>query len=220
MRRGFIRIAGAAVVAAAAATPGAIVATSGAAASRSCGPVSAATLVHSSVARIYTPDRVHSPAPPGLLFPRVYGCLFGSSRVVSLGGGGRQQVVLPTLAGHFAGYGLRQMGVDTGSTTVRVVALRSGATVVNAAVTSPVTRPESSTVLDALVLNAHGHVAWIGSKGSIVGRGPTAFEVHRIERSGAALLDSGTKIDPGSLRRHGRRISWRDAGKTRAAMLN
>jgi hypothetical protein len=218
-----VGLAGAAIAAPAVLTGGgektaatAVLAGSGAA-TRSCGPAAALTLAHNGAARLYTPDRPHGPAPNGLQFPRVYGCLVGGSRVVFLGGGGRQQVELATVAGRFAGYGLRQMGVDTGSSNVRVVDLGSGRVVDNSAAATPVTRPQSFTNVAALVLNARGHVAWIGSKGSI-NTSPT-FEVHKIDGPAAALLDSGPRIDASSLRRHGNRISWTDAGRRRTAPL-
>jgi hypothetical protein len=150
-----------------------------------------------------------------LQFPRVYGCLIGGSRIVFVGGGGREQAELLTLAGRFAGCGLRQTGIDTGSSRVRVVDLRSGRVVEDAAATTPVRRPESFTNVAALVLNARGHVAWIGSKGSI-STSPT-FEVHKIDGPAAALLDSGPQIDATSLRRHGNRISWKHGGGVRTA---
>jgi hypothetical protein len=138
---------------------------------------------------------------------------------VYLGGGGREQAVLLTLAGRFAGYGLRETGIDTGSSRVRVVDLKSGRVVVEAAATTPVRRPESSVNVAALVLNARGHIAWVGAKGAIVGP-PTIYEVHKIDASAGVLLDSGTKIDPSSLRRHGRRISWVRGRTRRTAALN
>jgi hypothetical protein len=150
---------------------------------------------------------------------RVYGCTFGSSRIVSLGGGVRQYVELPTLSGRFAGYALRQMGVDTGFTRVRVVDLRSGAVIHDTAATTQVTRPESFTNVTVLVVNPRGHVAWIGSKSSI-GMPQATYEVHKIDASATALLDSGPQIDSKSLRLHGRQISWLRAGARRTATLN
>jgi hypothetical protein len=185
-----------------------------ASAARSCGPASARTLAHDGVARIYTPDR------GGLLAAvRVYGCTFASSRTVSLGGGNQQYVELPTLGGSFAGYSLRQMGVDTGFARVRVIDLRSGRVLDDVAAASPTNRPESFIGVTSLVLNAHGHVAWIGSK-SAIGVRQTTFEVRKIDASRASLLDAGTQIGSTSLRRHGRQISWVRDGARRTATLN
>src|SRR5258708_6060506 len=89
--------------------------------------------------RTRQPRRPPGTARNGLQFPRVYGCLIGGSRTVSLGGGGRVQAVLLTLAGRFAGYGLRRTGVDTGSSRVRVVDLRSGRVIEDTAATTRVT---------------------------------------------------------------------------------
>jgi hypothetical protein len=68
------------------------------------------------------------------------------------------------------------------------------------------------------VLNARGHVAWIGSKSSI-GMPRATYEVHKIDASATALLDSGPQIDSKSLRLHGRQISWLRAGARRTATL-
>jgi hypothetical protein len=216
LERGGVAAGLVAAAAALAGGGGAVAGTSGAvAAARSCGPAAARTLAHDSVARLYTPDRASGP----LAAVRVYGCTFSSSRIVSLGGGARQYVELPTLSGRFAGYALRQMGVDTGVTRVRVVDLRGGGVIDDTAATTQVTRPESFTNVTALVLNPRGHIAWIGSKSSI-GMPQATYEVHKIDAPAAALLDSGPQIDSKSLRRHGRQISWLRAGARRTATLN
>src|SRR5260370_15673012 len=106
------------------------------------------------------------------------------------------------------------MGTDTGFRRVRVVDLRNGRSIDDTAATTSPTRPQSFSDVAALVLDPRGRVAWIGAK-SAIGLRRTTYEVHEI----GALLDSSTQIDPRSLRRQGRRISWTDAGRRRTAPL-
>jgi len=46
------------------------------------------------------------------------------------------------------------------------------------------------------------------------------LEVHKLDGGGSRLLDSGTGIDPRSLRLHGSALTWRDAKQTRSATLH
>jgi hypothetical protein len=201
--------AAAAVAVALAGGPGA------AAAQRSCGPAGAQTLADNGIARIYTTaTRRRPPLTPA----RVYGCASGSTKAVSLGGGNHQYVELPTLGGHFAGYALRSMGVDTGFTRVRVIDLRSGRVIDDAAATSPVARPESFTAVTALVVNTRGHVAWVGSKRAIGVSRPT-YEVRKIDSPAEALLDMGPDIGARSLRLRGTQLSWSHGRARRTARL-
>jgi hypothetical protein len=202
---------GAAVAAAAALAggPGA------AAARRSCGPAGARTLADDGIARIYTMAALRrQPLAPA----RVYGCASGSTKAVVLGGGNHEYVELATLGGRFAGYALRSMGVDTGFTRVRVMDLRSGSVIDDTAATSPVTRPESFTSVTGLVVNARGHVAWVGSK-SAIGVGRPTYEVRKIDSPGEALLDASPAIGAQSLRLRGTQLSWTHGRARRTARL-
>jgi hypothetical protein len=186
-----------------------------AAGQRSCGPASAQTLADNGIARIYTAATQRRPAPAPA---RVYGCVSGSTKVVSLGGGNHQYVEHATLGGHFAGYALRSMGVDNGSTRVRVTDLRSGRMIDDTAATSPFPRPESFTAVTALVLNTRGHVAWVGSKSAVGASRPT-YEVRKIDSPAEALLDAGPDIGPRSLRLRGTQLSWSHGRGRRTARL-
>jgi hypothetical protein len=70
-------------------------------------------------------------------------------------------------------------------------------------------------VVRALVLRANGAVAWIGEDLTA-----TSYEVRAVEAGGAdRLLDSGTAVDPTSLRLAGDRLSWVSGGAARTATL-
>jgi hypothetical protein len=185
-----------------------------AAAPHSCGPPGARTLADDGVARVYTMALRRGPLAPA----RVYGCVSGSSKIVSLGGGAHQYVELATLGGRFAGYALRSMGVDTGASRVRVLDLRSGRVIDDSAATSPVTRPESFTAATALVVNSRGHVAWVGSKRAIGVSRPT-YEVRKIDSPAETLLDAGPDIGAQSLRLRGAQLSWTHGRGRRKARL-
>jgi hypothetical protein len=152
----------------------------------------------------------------------VFGCSVKGHKVFALGQTTscvRSRRVAPvTVAGELAAYGLEQCGVDTGSTNVVVRRLTDGASLRSLPATTKPLGPESYQSVSSLVLKGDGAVAWIGVGHSIVRRGSSA-EVHRADRRGQALLDSGTAIDPRSLRLHGSTLSWRHADFTRSASL-
>jgi hypothetical protein len=150
----------------------------------------------------------------------VYGCLLRGGRPVALSSGvlTRGRVGPVKLAGGAVAYASTVMGVDTASSAVRVLNLRDRRLVHDLPATSGPRRPESFTSVTALVVTRAGAVAWIGQSSGI-GRRPT-FEVHRADRSGTALLDSGAAIEPASLRRSGHLVSWRDRGRSSSARLN
>jgi hypothetical protein len=72
------------------------------------------------------------------------------------------------------------------------------------------------------VVDRAGSVAWIatGRQKYDLSQSyqPVIYQVFKSDTSrGAQLLDEGTKIGAQSLRRHGKTISWREAGETRSA---
>jgi hypothetical protein len=175
-----------------------------------CGPVAGHTIAADAVARVYT------------VGDTVYGCASGGAKSYKLGQRasciGASRVSPVKVAGRMAAYGLERCGVDTGFTEVVVRRLTSGAQLHSLAATSP-PGAESFQSVDSLVLKPDGAVAWIGSGSSIVGHG-RLVEVRKADRSGEALLDSGSAIDPRSLRLRRSTLTWKHASSTRSATLH
>ena len=182
------------------------------AAAAGCGPASAKTVTAKRGARVY--DQGAS----------VYGCSASTGRRFRLGASSttlsQPRVGLVALAGADAAYALSSHGVDTGSTQVVVRRLTDGKMLHSAPAVSRVSEPESFSSVTALVVKPDGATAWIGVAHSIVNHGPEVFEVHRVDRHGRALLDSGPGIAPRSLRVHSSRLTWSDAGRARSATLS
>jgi hypothetical protein len=77
---------------------------------------------------------------------------------------------------------------------------------------------ESFRSVGSIALRPDGAVAWIGSERSIIAhRGAT--EVHAAGAGGDHVLDSGSGIDPASLRLHGTTLTWVNGGVTRHGTL-
>jgi hypothetical protein len=163
----------------------------------------------------------------GVLYSRggaLYGCDGGRTTKLgilensrALGG---THIALHVLDGRYAGIDLRANGIDTLGSTVRVVDLASGRTVASASATSPENRAESFiSVASQLVIDAHGTLAWIGSR-SAVGAFRPVFEVRTLGSGGERLLDSGPRIRPKTLALHGRVLTWSDDGRGREATLS
>jgi hypothetical protein len=152
----------------------------------------------------------------------VFGCSLKGHKVFTLGQTTsciRSRRVAPvTVAGELAAYGLEQCGVDAGLSNVVVRRLTDGVQLRSLPATTRPLGPESYQSVASLVLKSDGAVAWIGAASSIIRRGSYA-EVHRADRRGQALLDSGAAIDPRSLRLHGSTFSWRHADFTRGSSL-
>jgi len=180
------------------------------AAAHACGPAAGHTIASSRVARVYAVGK------------SVYGCSGRTGKVTRLGASGpcvgSQHVGPAAVAGELAGYGLQSCGVDTGSSLVVVRRLSDGRVLVSQAATTQMLGPESYSSVGSLVLRSDGSVAWIGLGSSII-RHTRDVEVHRAAQHGQALLDSGTTIDPTSLRLHGSRMTWRHGKTTRSATL-
>lgn len=175
-----------------------------------CGPRAANTLRSDPRARIYEAQG------------QVYGCARDERRSYRLGAAARTihegRVGPVALTGTTVAYGLASYGVDTGSSQVVVRRLTDGRQLkADPAITGPV-GVESYSSVTAIVVKSDGAVAWIAGAKSIVGRGAHS-EVHRDDRGGRSLLDSGTRIGARSLRLRGSQLRWRDGPATRSATL-
>ncbi len=174
-----------------------------------CGPRSATTLAQDAEARVFS-------LPSG-----VYGCVAGSPARYRLDRASQSplppRVAIVRLAGTVAAYGLRVMGVDTGSTTIYVRRLSTGALVAHApaTTTSPV---EAVQAVGSLAVRPDGAVAWIGSAQSIIRHG-LVRQVERIDGPRFAVLDSGAGISPQSLKLVGSTLTWRHGSATRSSTL-
>ena len=175
-----------------------------------CGPSNARTLASDALARVYKSG--------GL----IYGCARGASLRYRLGNAqtcirtGRAGPV--ALIGVLVGYGLETCGVDTGSSEVVVQRLSDGRKLRTLAAFTGQVGPESHEQVRSIALRSDGAVAWIAQASSII-RDSQATEVHRADRRGKATLDSGTAIDPTSLRLHGSTLTWRHGSATRSATV-
>ncbi len=177
-----------------------------------CGPTGAHTIASDRLARVYSRSG------------SVYGCsMSGSRKSYRLGASSRsihQNRAGPVaLGGALAAYGLSAYGVDTVGASVAVRRLTDGKQLKQLPATTAPLRPEFFQSVGSIVVKADGAVAWIGSAGSVIGGQRTDIEVHRSDARGQALLASGSAIDPGSLRRHGSTLTWRDGSATRSAKL-
>ncbi len=176
---------------------------------RGCVPDRARTLIANDRAAVYA------------LGAGVYGCT-ASGRRYRLGASDRTlregRAGPLALAGVDVAYGLSSFGVDTGTAQVLVRRLTDGVVLRKASATSHSAGAESYQSVAALVVKADGAVAWIGLGRSIIGRRPVV-EVHRYDRRGQALLDSGSAVATGSLRLHGSQLTWTKRGQRRSATL-
>jgi hypothetical protein len=158
-------------------------------------------------------------------YGHAYGCRRGAPRAFELGIIGECQnndeIRLVELAGRRAVLGIYECALTSSWWRVDLVDLRNGH---REFTSNPITllAPDDSThdELGRIVVTADGAVAWTATRSS---RGvPVTVEVRRRRRgttNQAVLLDSGTGIDPDSLRRRGRTITWTKAGTRRSAQL-
>ncbi len=153
----------------------------------------------------------------------VYGCSARTGRHFRLGNAavciGSPRVGPVTVTGELAAYGSEACGIDTGSGRVIVKRLSDGRQLSSDPATSLPLGPESYQTVTSIVLRAGGEVAWI-AVGSSIARHRKDIEVHKHDRTGKRLLDSGTSIQPGSLRLHGSRLTWRHGSGTSDATFS
>ena len=152
----------------------------------------------------------------------VSGCSIRTGRRTALGytnigPHNRTRLGLVRLAGAYVAFATSTFGVDTGSADVSVVRLSDGHRTTSAPAVDQ-GMVESVQSVASLVVGSDGAVAWIGEASSII-RHTRALEVHRVDRRGATLLDSGAGIAPQSLRLRDSRLSWRDGSATRTSTL-
>jgi hypothetical protein len=159
-------------------------------------------------------------------YGKAYGCRRTARRAFELGIIGECQnndeIRRVEVAGRRAVLGIFECSLTAGWWRVDLVNLRNGHREFTSNPTTIVPQDEStSAVLHRIVVTADGAVAWTGER--LGARGVRlGVEVRRRRRATtnqAVLLDSGTDIDPDSLRRRGRTITWTKAGARRAAQL-
>jgi hypothetical protein len=124
------------------------------------------------------------------------------------------------LVGELTAYADRSCGVDTGFASVIVRRLSDGKRLSSDGADTGRVLPESYESVDSLVLKRDGSVAWIAVARSIVGTAGADIEVHRHDKHGKRLLDSGAGIDAGSLRLRRSKLTWNHGGATRSAALS
>jgi hypothetical protein len=177
-----------------------------------CAPSGARVVAASGGSRLYTRGG------------KLYGCVPGRATKLGVSATtshllGGKRIVRYALNGKFAGIDVLANGVDTLNSTVSVVDLGTGKTLHTAPATGPENRAEAFiSVASPLVIDAHGTLAWIGSR-SAVGAFSPVYELRTLGARGDKLLDSSRKIRPASLVLHGDAISWVDDGLRRAAIL-
>jgi hypothetical protein len=153
----------------------------------------------------------------------VYGCATRVGRRYRLGEArscvGSDRAGPFALAGEIVAYGLERCGIDTGFSQVVVENLATGKrTRSESATTSPL-GPESYVSVSSVAVKSNGAVGWIDTGGSIVAHRQIR-EVHRADKAGRALLDSGLAIGSSSLRLSGSRLTWKHGKSTRSAPLS
>jgi hypothetical protein len=176
-----------------------------------CHPPGAQLLAASRTADVFSLNR------------SVYGCYEPTGKRYKLGAStvcvGSTQIGPASVAGAIAAYGAETCGVDTGSSQVIVRRLSDGHVLdMEPAMTLPL-GPESYVTVGAIVVKANGSAAWIANASSIVHRS-RRHEVRRSDTAGRARLDSGSGINPSSLRLRGSSLSWRHGAATRSALLH
>jgi hypothetical protein len=176
-----------------------------------CGRHQGHTLVQSASARAYT------------LNGEVYACAIPNGVVYHLGSASvcvRSQRAGPVaIAGKLVAYGLESCGIDTGSSVVVVRRLTNGKRLRSDPSTTGTIGAESYSTVDSLVVKPNGSDAWIMVENSL-GTHKTETEVHAHGTGGAVVLDSGTGIDPQSLRLAGSKLTWRHGRHKRSAKLS
>jgi hypothetical protein len=185
-----------------------------------CLPHGSETIALDRSARVYSiPEYIEGVRHKG---EGIYACLLRSGKTITLNpprGNIPRQLNPITLAGTIMAFGEVRVLVDTGCTSIVVIDLSTTHTLLRIPRVSCFTDAgfvQEGQVTD-LVVNPHGSVAWIASKGR---RDALSFEVHSANTSGSmTLLDEGPQIVPGSLHLSGGEVTWRHGAHQVAANL-
>jgi hypothetical protein len=174
-----------------------------------CEPFAAHTLASDSAAVVYSLDGAayacSRPTGPTYKLGSVRLCI-GAARVGPF-----------ALAGDVVAYGSEACGVDSSSAEVIARSLASGHVVRREPATS-VSLVEQEGGLRSIVVKPDGSLAWIATERSL-GNERRLLQVRRDDRGGDTLLSSSLAVLPSSLKLHGSRLTWRDAGRLRSATL-
>ena len=157
----------------------------------------------------------------------VYGCRRSASRAYRIGYFGECQnndeVRRVELAGNRAALGTFECSLTSGWWRIDLVNLRDGRREFRS---GPLSTPQASeNVADTvhrIAVTADGAVAWSASRRVAPQTAPSTIEILRRRRGTTGqvvLLDSGTGIDPESLRRRDRTLTWTKDGGRRSAQL-
>jgi hypothetical protein len=169
------------------------------------------TIVANSVARAY--EVVN---PSGVT---VDACLYGrTSLQIASSDVTVNPIFKVALSGRYVAVATDLFEVDFRQASLRVYDLGTGRLLLHP---RPATKGKLVEI-SALVLGGKA-VAWIASRSNLRGGQISApiYEVHRVNSHGAAVLDSGPRIAPGSLARSssGNRIYWLNGNSLRTATL-
>jgi hypothetical protein len=175
-----------------------------------CAPTGARTIAAASRAEVYSSS--HS----------VYGCATGGGNY-RLGGSGQcvnsHVVEAVAVTGRIAAYAVSSCGGDMSTAEVIVRRLSDGRKLSSDDAVTHLTGPESIQSVNAIVVNAAGRTAWIGTSRSILSHRKST-EVLAHTSTGLRRLDSGTGIGGNSLRLEGTRLSWTNGSSTRSTTLS
>ncbi len=185
-----------------------------------CGPAKGKTLVADRRGRVYTLSN-HTSGPKT---QSTYGCLFTTGHSWRLGrahGFASLDSETLVLRSPWVAYSETISGEDSSASTILVKSLRTGHVSHTYPAVTQRSGVESATRVAHIALKGNGSVAWIGEETSIP-PGPGSLRLRQVDiadSAGFSVVDQGDGIDPHSLKLHGLRLSWKDSGVTRSAVL-
>ncbi len=155
----------------------------------------------------------------------VFGCRRTANRAYGIGHGGAEcqnsdLIDSAVVAGNVAALNVRTCSLTNSSSSVHLVNLRDGRGRFRSAPLSTVGPESSYDAIRGMAVTAAGRLAWIGVR--VSGGDVVAVEVRRRRpdfSDQSVVLDSGTGIDPRSLRRAGSMLRWRHDAIARSAAV-